>query len=124
MPMDSTSANIERLFSEKPNAAITASVPISDIGIASSGMMAVRQRCRNSTTTMTARIIASSSVWRTASTAARVNDTGLKMISYATPGGNSRFSSSIVARMLSQVSSALVLGAWFTDSDTAGSSLL
>ncbi len=36
------------------------SVPISDTGIASSGMMAVRQRCRNSITTITARIIASS----------------------------------------------------------------
>ena len=58
------------------------SVPISDTGIASSGMIAVRQRCRNSTTTITARIIASTSVSCTASTAARVNATGLKMISY------------------------------------------
>ncbi len=81
MPIDSTSANIDRLFSEKPNAAITASVPMSETGIASSGISAVRQRCRNSTTTMTARIIASSSVCCTAFTASRVNATGLKMIS-------------------------------------------
>ncbi len=80
MPIERTSANIDRLFSENPNAAITASVPISDTGMASSGMMAVRQRCRNSTTTITARIIASSSVCCTAFTASRVNATGLKMI--------------------------------------------
>ena len=81
MPMDSTSANIDRLFSEKPNAAMTASVPISETGIASSGISAVRQRCRKTMTTMMASSIASSSVCCTASTAARVNDTGLKMIS-------------------------------------------
>jgi hypothetical protein len=42
MPIDSTSANIDRLFSEKPNTDITASVPIKEIGIASSGITAVR----------------------------------------------------------------------------------
>ncbi len=81
IPIDSTRPNIDKLFSEKPNSCMTVSVPISDTGIASSGMIAVRQRCRNSTTTSTARIIASSNVSSTASTAARVNDTGLKMIS-------------------------------------------
>ena len=81
MPIDSTSANIDRLFSEKPNADITASVPISDTGMASSGISAVRQRCRNTITTITASSIASSSVLCTASTAAAVNDTGSKMIS-------------------------------------------
>jgi hypothetical protein len=81
MPMDNTRANIERLFSENPKAAITARVPISDTGIASSGISAVRQRWRKMMTTTMASSIASSSVCCTASTAARVNDTGLKMIS-------------------------------------------
>ena len=56
--------------------------------------------------------------------AARVNATGLKMMSYLTPGGNCALSSSIVLRMLSQVSSALVFGACCTESDTAGSRLM
>ena len=84
---DSTRPNIDRLFSEKPNSDMIDSVPISDTGIASNGMIAVRQRCRNSITTITARIIASTSVSCTASTAARVNATGLKMMSYLTPAG-------------------------------------
>ena len=39
MPMASTRPNSVRLFSEKPNAAITAKVPMSETGIATSGMI-------------------------------------------------------------------------------------
>ena len=59
MPTASTSPNSDRLFSEKPNIAIRKKVPISETGMATSGMMAARQVCRNSTTTRTTSRIAS-----------------------------------------------------------------
>ena len=43
----------------KPSAAIAAKVPTSETGIAMIGMIAGRQPCRNTSTTMTTRIIAS-----------------------------------------------------------------
>lgn len=46
-------------FSEKPSASITAKVPTSDTGIATSGMTAARQDCRNTITTTTTRSTAS-----------------------------------------------------------------
>ena len=51
MPMASTRPNRVRLLSEKPNAAITAKVPISETGMATIGMSAVRQDCRKTMTT-------------------------------------------------------------------------
>ncbi len=68
MPMASTRPNSDRLFSEKPNSAMKKKVPISDTGIATIGMTAARQVCRNSTITSTTRRIASTMVERTAST--------------------------------------------------------
>ncbi len=62
MPMASTSPNRVRLLSEKPKAAIAAKVPISDTGIAITGISAVRQLCRNTSTTITTRPIASNRV--------------------------------------------------------------
>ena len=59
MPTASTSPNSDRLFSEKPNSAMKKNVPISDTGIATIGMMAARQVCRNRMTTSTTRRIAS-----------------------------------------------------------------
>ena len=53
MPMASTSPNRVRLFSEKPNAAITAKVPISETGIAMIGMIDARRLCRKTTITST-----------------------------------------------------------------------
>ena len=47
MPIASTMPNSVSVLSEKPSAAITAKVPISDTGIATIGMIAVRQDCRN-----------------------------------------------------------------------------
>ncbi|OAD18806.1 secreted protein [Candidatus Thiomargarita nelsonii] len=47
MPMASTSPNSDRLLSEKPKAAMTANVPISDTGMATIGMMAARHDWRN-----------------------------------------------------------------------------
>ncbi len=43
MPMESTSPNIDRLFSEKPNAPSTVQAPMIETGMASSGISAVRQ---------------------------------------------------------------------------------
>ncbi len=62
MPIASTSPNSDKLLSEKPAAAITAKVPISEIGIATTGMSAARQDCRKTITTTTTRKIASKMV--------------------------------------------------------------
>ena len=63
MPMASTIPNNVSVFSEKPSAAMTAQVPTSDTGMATMGMTAVRQLCRNTTITRTTRATASNSVW-------------------------------------------------------------
>ena len=47
---------------EKPNASITANVPISDTGTAASGMIEARHVWRKRMTTMTTSRVASSSV--------------------------------------------------------------
>ena len=51
----------------KPKACMTAKVPTTDTGTASSGMIEARQVCRNRMTTMTTRMMASISVWMTES---------------------------------------------------------
>ncbi len=51
MPIASTRPNSDRLFSEKPSAAMTAKVPTMATGTAISGMMAARQFCRNTSIT-------------------------------------------------------------------------
>ena len=76
MPTASTSPNSDRLFSEKPNSAMKKNVPISEIGIATSGMMAARQVCRNRITTSTTSRIASRIVSCTASTDCSMNWVG------------------------------------------------
>ena len=68
MPMASTSPNSVRLLSENPNAAMTKNVPISDTGMATIGMIAARQVCRNRMMTITTRTTASNSVLITSST--------------------------------------------------------
>ena len=65
MPIASTRPNRDRLFSEAPKPAITTKEPISETGIASTGMIAARQVCRNTTTTSTTRSTASNRVLRT-----------------------------------------------------------
>ncbi len=62
MPMASTRPNSVSVLSEKPSAVMAAKVPISDTGIAMIGMIAVRQLCRKTITTMTTRSTASNSV--------------------------------------------------------------
>ena len=73
MPMASTRPNKERLFSEKPSHCITASVPMSDTGTASSGMIDARQLCRKMMTTNTTSRIASIKVFSTDLIEARTN---------------------------------------------------
>ena len=77
MPMASTRPNSDRLLSVKPNSSITKKVPISDTGMAASGMIAARQVCRNRTTTSTTRTMASRMVCQTASTDCWMNWVGL-----------------------------------------------
>jgi len=77
MPIARTSPNRDRLFSENPNAAMTAKVPISDTGMATIGITAARQLCRKIITTSTTRTSASNSVFSTSSMEARTYSVGL-----------------------------------------------
>ena len=63
MPIASTSPNRVSRFSEYPSASMAAKVPISDTGIASIGISAERQDCRNTITTKTTSAAASKIVW-------------------------------------------------------------
>ena len=66
MPIASTRPNSDSALIEKPNASISANVPMIDTGTASSGMIDARQVCRNTITTITTSASASSSVSITA----------------------------------------------------------
>ncbi len=59
MPIASTRPNSDSMLSEKPNAAMAAKVPISDTGIANTGINVARHDCRNSSTTRTTSATAS-----------------------------------------------------------------
>ena len=65
------------MLSEKPNKVIVKKVPISEIGIAKSGMTAARQVCRNKTITSTTSSTASKIVVMTACTDSWINWVGL-----------------------------------------------
>ena len=71
MPMASTRPNSDRLFSEKPKAAITAKVPTSETGMARIGIIAARQLCRKTITTSTTSTMASNRVFSTSVIEAR-----------------------------------------------------
>ncbi len=77
MPMASTRPNSDRLLSEKPNAANRKNVPINDTGMATMGMIAARQVCRNRMTTSTTSTTASRIVVTTASTDCWMKSVGL-----------------------------------------------
>ena len=59
MPIASTSPNSERLFKENPSIPMIPSVPTSETGTATIGMIVARQFCRNTSTTMKTRMNAS-----------------------------------------------------------------
>ena len=77
MPIARTRPNSDRLFSVNPNIDMKKKVPISDTGIATSGMIAARQVCRNRMMTSTTSATASSMVSCTASTDCWMNSVGL-----------------------------------------------
>ena len=66
MPIASTRPKSDSVFSEKPKPSITANVPTSEIGTATSGMIDARHVCRKTITTITTSRIASNSVSTTA----------------------------------------------------------
>jgi hypothetical protein len=70
-------ANSDSELIEKPSASCTAKVPTRAIGMARIGMIAARQVCRKTTTTMTTRNMASIRVRFTASTDAATYSVGL-----------------------------------------------
>ncbi len=86
------------------------SVPMSETGIATSGMIAARQVCRNRITTSTTKMMASAMVSITASTDWRMNCVGSKKMSYLTPDGKRFDSFSISSRTFFAVSSAFEPG--------------
>jgi hypothetical protein len=67
MPMARIRPNMVSEFSVKPSAAAPAKVPMMETGMASSGITAARQFCRNRTTTSTTSATASAKVCSTAS---------------------------------------------------------
>jgi len=71
--MANTRPKSDRLFNEKPNACMTASVPIKDTGTASNGMTEARQVWRKMITTSTTRMTASIKVCSTDWMEARTN---------------------------------------------------
>ena len=76
MPTASTSPNSDRLFSEKPSEARTLNAPISDTGIAITGISDARQVCRNTITTATTSRIATRMVLTTSCTDWEMNSVG------------------------------------------------
>ena len=68
MPMASTRPKSVRLLSENFAAAMTAKVPTTATGTATSGITAARQLCRKTSTTMATRTTASRNVWKTSRT--------------------------------------------------------
>ena len=98
MPIASTRPNSDRVLIEKPKASITAKVPTTETGTASSGMIEARQVCRKMMTTSATSTTASSRVLITESIDSRTNWVGSYTIEYSTPCGKSFASSSIVAR--------------------------
>ena len=65
------------MLSENPNAAIAANVPMSDTGIAISGIKLARQVCRKTSTTITTSRTASNNVWITELIDSRTKTVGL-----------------------------------------------
>ena len=65
MPMASTMPKSEMLLIENPKTVMAANVPMSETGIAISGIIAARQFCRKIRTTSTTSAIASKSVFST-----------------------------------------------------------
>ena len=76
MPIARTRPKSDSVLSEKPSPSITANVPISETGTATSGMIDARHVCRKTTTTMTTSRIASKSVYATALIDSRTNTVG------------------------------------------------
>ena len=76
MPIASTRPKSDSVLSEKPSPSITANVPTSETGTATSGMIDARHVCRNTTTTMTTRRIASNRVSATALIDSRTKTVG------------------------------------------------
>ena len=73
IPIANTSPNSVRLLMVNFMAAMTAKVPITATGTAISGMIAARQLCRNTSTTIATRMVASRSVRKTSLTDSRMN---------------------------------------------------
>ena len=88
MPMASTRPNRERLFSEKPNSDMKKKVPMSEMGIATLGMIAARQVWRNSRTTITT----STTPSVTAAASARMRRSSSMRRSFSCPSTATRLS--------------------------------
>ncbi len=77
MPIASTRPNSDSVLNEMPTRPMTRKQPTSDTGMATTGMIAARQVCRNRITTQTTSTIASNSVRTTSSIDCWMNSVGL-----------------------------------------------
>ncbi|MNS84155.1 hypothetical protein D3C72_1179690 [compost metagenome] len=119
--MDSTRPNRDKVLRENPIRCMTAKVPIRDTGTASNGINDARQLRRNSTTTMTTRMIASSSVVATDSSEALTKTVGSYAMRDDRPSGKLFSSLPMVSRTAADTSSAFAPGLWMICRATAGS---
>ena len=121
MPTASTRPKSDSVLMEKPKASMNASVPMMDTGTASRGITDARQVWRKSTTTMTTRSVASSSVFTTSWIDWSTKTVGSYTMVCSIPFGKLSDASSIRSRMPAASSSAFEPGDWKITIATAGS---
>ena len=112
MPMARTNANSVTVLRDIPSARSTPKVPISETGIATTGIRVARRLPRNTKTTRTTSAKVSISVWITSLSELLTKPVVLNGMAYSTPSGNRpvRFSSSAITP--SETASAFAPGDW------------
>ncbi len=105
-PIASTMPSMLTVLREKPRASITASVAISETGMAMAGMTVLRQLCRNRNTTAMTSASASPRVMTTSCIDAETKVVVSYLISQSMPVGKRLANSAILDRISRSTSSA------------------
>ena len=111
-PMASTRPKSDSVLMEKPRAGNSMNVPTSDTGTASSGISVARKPCRKTKTTMTTRMIASTSVLTISLMPSVTASVVSSAVTYSRSWGNRAFASSISLVAAFMVSMAFEPGSW------------
>ena len=106
------SPNNVSVLIEKPNAAITANVPINDTGMVIQGIITALQFCKNRKITRITSKVVSKNVTITSSIEAWITSVVSKVTLYETPLGKLAANSSILAFTPLETSSELEPGCW------------